>query len=62
MSFARFLAWLVALAVTGGVSLIAVRYGWNEPDWGTDAFWSAAGAVLFTRTVHNALVEMWSRQ
>lgn len=62
MSFARFLAWLVALAVTGGASLIVVRYGLDEPNWGTDAFWSMFGACVFTRGAHDALVEMWSRQ
>lgn len=61
MSFARFLTWLVALAVTGGASLVVVRYGFGESSWGSDAVWTVLGAVLITRAVHDALVEMWSK-
>lgn len=61
MSFARFLTWLVALAATGSGALVTVRYGFGESDWGTDAFWSVVGAALMTRTVHDSLIEMWSK-
>ena len=61
MSFIRFLTWLIALALTAGGSLILVRYGLNEPNWGDDGVWTLFGSILFTRQVQEALEDMWSR-
>ncbi len=61
MSFARFLTWLTALALTAGASLVVVRYAFSEPSWGNDAFGMLLGSVLFTREVYDKLIEMWTR-
>lgn len=61
MSFARFLTWLIALTVTGGATFVIARYGFSDVSWGVDAVWAVFGAIFFTRKVHEALIDMWSR-
>jgi hypothetical protein len=61
MSFIRFLTWLIAFALAAGGSLVLVRYGLGESNWGEDGVWTLFGSVLFTRQVQEALEDMWSR-
>jgi hypothetical protein len=61
MTFGRFMAWLLALilAVAGpGLFAYFVIPTHKASDL---AFWGLLGAVVLTRQIYDALVEMWSK-
>jgi hypothetical protein len=60
MSFSRFFAWIIAVAVTGGSGLVIARCGFGEGSWGDDALWAVICATVAAPRVHEALLEMWS--
>lgn len=60
MSFSRFFAWIVAVAVTGGSGLVIARYGFGASGWGDDAVWAVICAAVATPHVHEVLLDMWS--
>lgn len=61
MSFARFVTWLMAVLLAAGGALIAARYGFDLSKWGDDAFYMLLSAIFFTRSIQDALEDMWAR-
>lgn len=57
----RALAWLTALLLTAGASLVVARYAFGDSGWGGDAVWAILGAIIWTRTIYDKLIEMWRR-
>lgn len=57
----RAIAWATALTLTTTAAVIVDRYALGDNDWGSNSVLAVVATTLFTRTVHQKLIDMWSK-